>query len=220
MLRLVIGNKNYSSWSMRPWVLLTQAAIPFEEVQVWLAEDDTATNIARYSPTGTVPVLLDGDLKVWDSLAICEYLADKFPEKTLWPRDAASRAIARAVSAEMHSGFAALRANMPMNIRNRYPGKGMHTEASAAVAADIARVNAIWSECVTRSGGPYLFGAFSIADAMFTPVVFRLRTYGVALNGAAAEYAQRMLGTPALIKLDQLAATEGHAQARYDARYA
>ena len=228
MLKLVIGNKNYSSWSMRPWVLLTQAAIPFEEVPIWLAESDTAPNIARYSPTGTVPVLLDGDLKVWDSLAICEYLAEKFPEKNLWPRDTALRAVARAVSAEMHSGFTALRANMPMNIRNRYPGMGMHAEVAAAVSADIARVSALWSECVARSGGPYLFGAFSIADAMFTPVVFRLRTYGVALHGnadgnvdgnAAAEYARRMLATPALVKLDQLAAAEGHAQARYDAKY-
>ncbi len=228
MLKLVIGNKNYSSWSIRPWVLMTQAAIPFEEMQVWLAESDTVASIARYSPTGTVPVLLDGDLKVWDSLAICEYLADKFPEKNLWPRDAGLRAVARAVSAEMHSGFTALRTNMPMNIRNRYPGRGMHAEVAAAVCADIARVSALWSECVARSGGPYLFGAFSVADAMFTPVVFRLRTYGVALDetagdtasGAAADYVQRMLATPTLMKLNQLAAAEGHAQARYDAKYA
>ena len=215
MLKLVIGNKNYSSWSMRPWVLMTQAAIPFEEVQIWLAEPDTAAQIARYSPSGTVPVLLDGAHRIWDSLAICEYLAEKFPEQHLWPCDPALRAIARAVSAEMHSGFSALRSNMPMNIRNRYPGKGMN----AGVAAEVARMIAIWSECIGRSGGPHLFGDFCIADAMFTPVVFRLRTYGVTLDGSAAQYAERMLTTPALAILDQLAAAEGHAQARYDAKY-
>ena len=216
MLKLVIANKNYSSWSMRPWVLMTQAAIPFEEITVWLAEPDTAANIARYSPSGTVPVLFDDDIRIWDSLAICEYLAEKFPAKDLWPRDAAHRAHARAISAEMHSGFTALRSAMPMNIRNRYPGKGMSTE----VASDVARISAIWSECIAQSGGPYLFGAFSIADAMFTPVVFRLRTYGVRIDAAADAYAQRMLATPALARLEQLAIAEGHAQARYDAKYA
>jgi len=220
MLKLVIGNKNYSSWSMRPWVLLTQAGIPFEEVQVWLGEPDTAAQIARHSPTGVVPVLMDtvngAELRIWDSLAICEYVAEKFPGKALWPADAAARAQARAVSAEMHSGFSALRSNMPMNIRNRYPGKGM----AEGVAADIARVSAIWRECTERYGGPFLFGEFSVADAMFAPVVFRLHTYGVALEGAAAAYAERMLAAPALVKLAQLAQAEGHPQARYDSKYA
>ncbi len=220
MLKLVIGNKNYSSWSMRPWVLLTQAGIPFEEVQIWLGEPDTAAQIARHSPTGTVPVLMDtvngAALRIWDSLAICEYLAEKFPDKALWPADVAARAHARAISAEMHSGFSALRTHMPMNIRNRYPGKGM----AEGVAADIARVSAIWRDCTERSGGPFLFGAFSVADAMFAPVVFRLQTYGVALEGAAAAYAQRMLAAPALVKLAQLAQAEGHPQARYDSKYA
>lgn len=220
MLKLVIGNKNYSSWSMRPWVLLTQAGIPFEEVQIWLGEPDTAAQIARHSPTGTVPVLMDtvngAALRIWDSLAICEYLAEKFPDKALWPADVAARAHARAISAEMHSGFSALRTHMPMNIRNRYPGKGM----AEGVAADIARVSAIWRDCTERSGGPFLFGAFSVADAMFAPVVFRLQTYGVALEGAAAAYAQRMLAAPALVKLAQLAQAEGRPQARYDSKYA
>ena len=228
MLKLIIGNKNYSSWSMRPWTLMTQAQIAFEEETVWLAEADTAANIARHSPSGSVPVLIDRDgrseLKVWDSLAICEYLAEKFPEKNLWPLDMAQRANARAISAEMHSGFTALRANLPMNIRNRYPGHGRHadvaTDVATAVDADIARISAIWRECVIKSGGPYLFGAFTIADAMFAPVVFRLRTYGVALEGAAADYARAMLAAPALVKLDQLAAEEGHAAERYDAKYA
>jgi glutathione S-transferase len=175
MLTLVIGNKNYSSWSMRTWVLMTQAGIAFDEVQVWLAEPDTAASIARHSPSGTVPVLIDQDgarqIKVWDSLAICEYLAEKFPAKHLWPADTALRARARSASAEMHSSFTALRTHMPMNIRNRYPGCGMTPET----AADIARLQALWSECLNTSGGPYLFGGFCIADAMFAPVIFRCK---------------------------------------------
>lgn len=215
MLHLVIGNKNYSSWSMRPWVLMTQAGIPFEETTIWLGEADTAANIARYSPSGTVPVLIDGDLTVHDSLAICEYLAEKFPQKNLWPKDAAMRARARSLAAEMHSGFARLRERLQMNIRNRYPGKGMTPEA----AADIARIRAAWSDALARSGGPWLFGSFGIADAMFAPVVFRFQTYGVALEGKAAEYQDTMLATPALKKLMQLAAAEGHPTARYDSLY-
>ena len=220
MLKLVIGNKNYSSWSMRPWVLMTQAGIAFEEIQIWLAEPDTAAQIARHSPSGTVPVLHDQtsgrDVNVWDSLAIGEYLAEQFPAMHLWPQDPAQRARARSVSAEMHSGFTALRTHMPMNIRNRYPGCGMTPE----VAADIARLQALWSECVETSGGPFLFGAFCIADAMFAPVVFRLQTYAVTMQGKAAAYVQQMLAAPALVQLAQLAAVEGHATPRYDDKYA
>ncbi len=220
VLKLVIRNKNYSSWSMRPWVLMTQAGIAFEEVQVWLGESGTAANIARHSPSGMVPVLIDADgareIRVWDSLAICEYLAEKFPAKQLWPADPAQRARARSVSAEMHSGFTALRSGMQMNIRNRYPGKGMSPE----VAADIARLQSLWSDCVAAAGGPFLFGSFGIADAMFAPVVFRLQTYAVALQGKAAAYVQHMLAAPALVKLAQLAADEGHAMPRYDGKYA
>ena len=220
MLKLVIGNKNYSSWSMRPWVLMTQAGIAFEEIQIWLAEPDTAAQIARHSPSGTVPVLHDQtsgrDVNVWDSLAVCEYLAEQFPAMHLWPQDPAQRARARSVSAEMHSGFTALRTHMPMNIRNRYPGCGMTPE----VAADIARLQALWSECVETSGGPFLFGAFCIADAMFAPVVFRLQTYAVTMQGKAAAYVQQMLAAPALVQLAQLAAVEGHATPRYDDKYA
>lgn len=216
MLRLVAGNKNYSSWSMRPWVLLTQAGIAFDESTVWLGEADTKTNIARYSATGTVPVLQDGELTVSDSLAICEYLAEKFPGKHLWPQDPAQRARARSLAAEMHSGFSALRGKMPMNVRNRYPGCGMTPEA----AADIARIGAAWQDALVRSGGPWLFGGFCIADAMFAPVVFRFQTYAVALSGPAAAYQKTMLATPALVKLAELAAAEGRAQARYDSLYA
>jgi len=217
MLKLIAGDKNYSSWSMRPWLLLTAAGIPFEEEIVLLGEPDTREKIARYSPSGTVPVLIDGGITVHDSLAICEYLAEKFPEKNLWPADAASRARARSISAEMHSSFSNLRGKMPMNIRNRYPGKGMTTEA----AADIARVSAIWSECLAKSGGPYLFGnSFGIADAMYGPVVFRFQTYGVQLEGGAALYQKHALAAPAMVKLAQLAAAEDHPQARYDSLYA
>jgi glutathione S-transferase len=217
MLKLVVGDKNYSSWSMRPWLLLTANGIPFEEETILLAEPDTKERIARYSPSGTVPVLIDGGITVHDSLAICEYLAEKFPEKNLWPKDAAARARARSVSAEMHSSFSNLRGKMPMNIRNRYPGKGMTPEA----ASDIARVSTIWSECLAQSGGPFLFGAqFSIADAMYGPVVFRFQTYGVALDGKAAQYQANMLAAPAMAKLAQLAAAENHPQARYDTLYA
>jgi glutathione S-transferase len=217
MLKLVVGDKNYSSWSMRPWLLLTAAGIPFEEETILLGEPDTKERIARYSPSGTVPVLIDGGVAVHDSLAICEYLAEKFPDKQLWPQDSATRARARSVSAEMHSSFSNLRGKMPMNIRNRYPGKGLSPEA----AADIARVSTIWSECLAQSGGPFLFGAqFGIADAMYGPVVFRLQTYGVALEGRAAEYQQNMLAAPAMVKLAQLAAAENHPQARYDSLYA
>ncbi len=215
MLRLIIGNKNYSSWSMRPWVLMTQAGIRFEETTVWLGEDATAANIARYSPAGLLPVLLDGDLAVNDSLAICEYLAEKFPDKSLWPKDPAQRARARSLAAEMHSGFANLRGSLQMNIRNRYPGKGMTPQA----ATDIARIGAAWSDALARSGGPWLFGAFCITDAMFAPVVFRFQTYAVALSGKAADYQRTMLATPALVKLMELAAAEGHAMPRYDDIY-
>lgn len=220
MLKLVIGNKNYSSWSMRPWLLMTQSGIAFEEIQIWLAEPDTAAQIARYSPTGTVPVLIDQtdgwDFNVWDSLAICEYLAEKFPAKRLWPKDLAQRTRARSISAEMHSGFTALRTHMPMNIRNRYPGKGMTRE----VAADIGRLENIWGDCLDLSAGPFLFGEFGIADAMFAPVVFRLQTYGVKMGRKTEPYVQRMLAAPALVKLAQLAAAEGHATPRYDGKYA
>lgn len=220
MLTLVIGNKNYSSWSMRPWVLLTQAGIAFEEIPIWLGEPDTTAQITRHSPSGTVPVLIDTDgtreITVWDTLAIAEYLAEKFPAKRLWPAGIALRARARAVSAEMHSSFTALRTHMPMNIRNRYPGKGMNPE----VAADIARLQAMWTQCLEASGGPFLFGEFCIADAMFAPVVFRLQTYAVTMQGKAAAYVQHMLAAPALVKLAQLAGAEGHATPRYDGKYA
>jgi glutathione S-transferase len=195
-LILVIGNKAYSSWSLRPWLLMKQAGIGFDEIRLSLYEDGAKQKILHFSAAGKVPVLKDGDLKIWDSLAICEYLAEKYPEKRLWPSETATRACARSISAEMHSGFANLRTQMPMNVRREITGRAR----TADVLADISRIETIWNDCRSRFGarGPFLFGEFSIADAMYAPVVSRLRTYGVALAGAAAQYAGTIHALPAM----------------------
>lgn len=194
-LTLVIGNKNYSSWSMRPWVAARAFGIPFSEVRLLLDRPDTAASIARYSHSGRVPVLLAGEITVWDSLAICEYLAEQFPDKHMWPQDVAARALARSVTAEMHSGFAGLRTAMTMNIKASLPGRGRTAEAQA----DIGRICEIWEECLSRFGHhQFLFGGFSIADAFFAPVVTRFKTYGVALAPALQAYCDRMLAHPAV----------------------
>jgi len=187
-LALVIGNKNYSSWSMRPWVALRQAGIPFREIQLWFDEDGHAKGIEQYSPTGQVPVLLIDNEPIWDSLAICEAVADLFPEKRLWPSDARARALARAICAEMHAGFRNLRGAMPMNIRASLPGKGMNP----AVERDSQRVTALWSDCRSRygSGGDLLFGHFTVADACYAPVAMRFITYAVSLPAAARDYVE------------------------------
>jgi len=196
-LTLVIGNKNYSSWSMRPWVAAVAAGIPFTEVRILLDQPDTSANIARYSAAGRVPVLLAGEMTIWDSLAICEYLAEQFPEKHMWPQDVAARALARAVVAEMHSGFPDLRSAMPMNVKARLPGRGRTPGAQA----DIGRVCEIWEECLARFGHHrFLFGDFSIADAFFAPVVTRFQTYGVALAPALQAYCERVLAHPAVAR--------------------
>lgn len=191
---LIIANKNYSSWSLRAWLALTHAGVVFDEVRIALGMPDTREKLLGYSAAGKVPVLIDGKAKVWESIAICEYAAERWPEKRFWPADRAARGHARSVAAEMHAGFAALRTAMPMNCRGRYPGKGR----SDAVDADIARIEALWADCLKRSGGPFLFGAFSIADAMFAPVVSRFLTYDVRLAGALAQYAQAVLDLPAM----------------------
>jgi glutathione S-transferase len=195
-LILVIGNKAYSSWSLRPWLLMKQAGIVFDEIRLSLYEDGAKRKILQYSAAGKVPVLKDGDLTIWDSLAICEYLAEKYPEKRLWPSETAARACARSISAEMHSGFTNLRTQMPMNVRREIAGRAR----TAGVLADISRIETIWNDCRDRFGahGPFLFGAFSIADAMYAPVVSRLRTYGAALAGAAAQYAGTIHALPAM----------------------
>lgn len=196
-LKLVIGNKNYSSWSMRPWVAMTAFGIPFEEIRILLDRPDTATQIARYSASGRVPVLLTQEGAIWDSLAICEYLAEQFPEKAMWPQDTAARAIARCVSAEMHSGFAGLRSAMTMNIRARFPGKGRTPDAQG----DIGRICEIWEDCLSRFGHrEFLFGDFSIADAFFAPVVTRFQTYDVFLAPALRAYCERVTEHPAVAK--------------------
>jgi glutathione S-transferase len=188
-LELVIGNKNYSSWSMRPWVLLRQAQIPFEEVQLKFDEAGGKLSVAgiqKYSAAGKVPVLLIDGQPVWDSLAICETVAEMFPDKHLWPDTPEARRLARSACAEMHSGFQALRSRMPMNIRSRYPGKGMTPESKR----DIDRVVALWTDCRERFGGTgsLLFGRFSVADAFFAPVVMRFHAYAVQLPRVAQEY--------------------------------
>ncbi|MBF5043003.1 glutathione S-transferase family protein [Aggregicoccus sp. 17bor-14] len=196
-LTLVVGSKNYSSWSLRPYLALAHTGQPFEEVVIALDAPDTAANIARHSPSGKVPALRHGELTVWDSLAICEYVAELFPQAGLWPKDAAARAVARSVSAEMHSGFLALRQNCPMNIRARKPGVGLQ---APGVAQDIARIQQLWRECRTRygAGGPFLFGAFSIADAMYAPVLHRFVTYGVALDAQLSAYRDAVLQLPSM----------------------
>jgi glutathione S-transferase len=193
---LVIGNKNYSSWSLRPWLAMRQAGLPFREVRIPLYTPESKAQIRSYSPSGKVPCLVDGALAVWDSLAICEYLAERHPQAKLWPADPHARAVARSISAEMHSGFQNLRSNMSMNCRKRFPGMGRTVE----VAGEIERVQRSWGEAREKhgAGGPFLFGAFTIADAMYAPVVLRFRTYAVQLNPVCREYADAILALPAM----------------------
>jgi len=187
---LFIGNKNYSSWSFRPWIALRHKQIPFRETLVPFDFENGNPKFSEFSPSRKVPVLKDGDLTVWDSLAILEYTADCHPEAGLWPKDLKVRALARAVSAEMHSGFAALRGACPMNMRR--PAEVLLVDA--AVRADVARIEQIWETCLATSGGPFLFGDFTIADAMFAPVVSRFGTYGLSTSAGAARYSDAMRG--------------------------
>ncbi|MDA1117504.1 MAG: glutathione S-transferase family protein [Proteobacteria bacterium] len=185
---LVIGNKNYSSWSLRPWLAMKVLGMPFRELRIPLYGPGSKQEILKHSPAGKVPCLVDGATRVWDSLAILETLAERDPR--VWPAEATLRARARSVSAEMHAGFPNLRQHMSMNIRKRHPGKGRTPE----VLAEIARVGDIWNDC----RGPFLFGAFCAADAMYAPVVLRFRTYEVELQGACRAYADAVLALPAL----------------------
>ncbi|MBN8961554.1 MAG: glutathione S-transferase family protein [Rhizobiales bacterium] len=195
-LKLVIGNKNYSSWSMRPWVAMKAAGIDFDEILIPLytgpADKQRLLDVSR---SGKVPALIDGDVTVWDSLAIIEYLAERFPHARLWPDDRAVRAHARSISAEMHSGFAALRNECGMNLHRPVKAKPL----SEAARADIARVQEIWTDCRTRHGaqGPYLFGAFSAADAMYAPVVHRFRIYAIDVSPLVGDYMAAMTALPA-----------------------
>ena len=200
-MQLYIGNKNYSSWSMRPWVLLKQTGIAFDEVLLrfdgFRPDSQFKTDLARISPAGRVPVLVDGDLTVWDTLAIAEYLAEKFPDKKLWPQVVKIRARARSVCAEMHSGFGSLRSHFPMNIEAALPEVGARALAEqAGVRDDLARLINMWSALLDAHGGPLLFGEFSIADAFFAPVVMRFNTYQPPLPAAIEAYAERVTALP------------------------
>jgi len=201
MLKLYIGNKNYSSWSMRPWVLLKQAGIPFEEVKVRFDSFEPVSTfkqaIRSITPVGKVPVLLDGDLAVWDTLAIAEYLAERYPDKQLWPADVKARARARSICAEMHSGFGALRSACPMNIEADLSDTGqLIWRDKPAVRADVARIVAMWGELLANYKGPLLFGGFSIADAYFAPVAMRLSRYALPVPQEISAYIERLSALP------------------------
>ena len=193
-LTLVIGNKNYSSWSFRPWIALRAAGIPFEEVVIPLYEPGSKEQILRHSPAGKVPILIDGDVRVWESLAILDYLAERFPQARLWPAEAAARAHARAIAAEMHAGFAPLRRHCPMNMWRLVKPR----ELTPEVAADVRRIDAVFTECRERfgQGGEFLFGAFGAADAMYAPVVSRLATYGIPVGAVAEAYTEAVMALP------------------------
>ena len=193
---LVIGNRNYSTWSLRPWLFLRHYGVEFDEIRLPLDTDEFRSRIDGFTPAGRVPVLLHGDLRVWESLAICEYANDTFAAGRGWPEDPAARAEARAVSCEMHAGFAALRSELPMNCR----ALGRKVTPSAAARRDIDRIVAIWNGARLRygSGGPWLYGRFCVADAMFAPVVSRFRTYDIRIDGAAADWADSILTHPGM----------------------
>ena len=207
-MELIIGDKVWSTWSMRPWLALKHAGAPFTETLIRLRRESHPTThdaiVAAGSPAGLVPVLKDGGVTIWDSLAICEYLAEKFPEARLWPADPAARALGRSAAAEMHSGFSALRGEHPMDLTLRTT-----TPVSEAAAKDVRRIVALWTELLNRFGGPFLLGAdWSIAEAFYTPVATRFRSYGVALTdhgdtGAAGDYAARLMQTPAFVEWER-----------------
>jgi glutathione S-transferase len=211
---LVIGNKNYSSWSLRPWLLLRNAGIPFTEIRIPLYTPESSQQISRYSPSGHVPVLLDDATHVWESLAICEYVAERFPEAHGWPESPAVRAVARAVATEMHGGFVSLRAELPMYCRGRRSG----VSPSPAARAQIDRVLTLWRDCREQHGrgGDFLFGRFGIADAMYAPVVIRFHAYDVELSGAVRDYADAVKALPSLREWVAAAKTETEVLAKFE----
>jgi len=194
-LKLIIGNKNYSSWSLRPWIAMKVAGIPFEEQVIPLYEPGSREQVLQYSANGKVPVLVDGDQPIWESLAILEYLAEKFPKAGLWPVDAKARAHARVVANEMHGGFQSLRKNCPMNMWLPPKSRPQPDE----VLADVRRIDTLWSDCRARFGqtGAFLFGAFGAADAMYAPVVARLHGYGLEVGAVARRYMDAVMALPA-----------------------
>lgn len=192
-MKLLIGNRNYSTWSLRPWLVLRHFDIPFEDEVLQIGGEGYREVLAQRSPTGKVPLLIDGDLVVPETIAIIEYLADRFPDKPIWPADRAQRAQARAAAAEMHAGFTRLRSHAPMNLRASHPGK-VNLDS---VAPDMHRLEALWGSLLLRSGGPFLFGAFTAADAMYAPVATRLRTYALPVSDTASAYIEAIYGLPA-----------------------
>jgi glutathione S-transferase len=207
-LTLVLANKNYSSWSVRPYILLKQAGIPFDEIVVPLDRPDTRARLLEHSPAAKAPILKDGAITVWESLAICEYAAERFPERQLWPADRARRVHARSIANEMHAGFMPMRQTLQMNCRARFPLPALADD----VKDNIARIAAIWADCRARYGktgdAGFLFGAFTIADAMYVPVVSRFVTWGVALEGAAKTYLDTVRALPAYRAWEAEAAAE------------
>jgi glutathione S-transferase len=208
-MQLVIGTRKWSTWSLRPWLVLRRLGQPFSEIVVTLRQTDTAAHLAPYSPSGQAPVLKDGDLTVWDSLAICEYLNDRFPEAKLWPDDLAKRAAGRAAAAQMHSGFQSLRGECPMDLT----AEPIELELTEATGNDVRKMVRLWSSLLSTSGGPFLLGDWSIADAYFTPVASRFRTYGVPLtdfgdDGRCGAYAALLLEQPEFLEWERLARAE------------
>jgi glutathione S-transferase len=216
-MKLIIGNKNYSSWSLRPWIAMKQMGIEFEEIRIPLYQSGSSEAIAQYSPAARLPILLDGNRTIWDSAAILEYLAERFPERPFWPQNIEARTVARCVSAEMHSGFFALREQMPMNCKARFLGKGK----SPASEKDITRVRQIWNDCRSQfgEGGEFLLGEFSIADAVYAPVVLRFVTYGVEVNSVGQAYMDSMMKLPALQAWISAGIAETEAMSQYDDLY-
>jgi len=208
-LTLVIGNKNYSSWSLRPWLALAHNKIPFDEVLIPIATPETAARIGKYSPAGKVPILIDGDAVIWESIAILEHLSERFPEANLWPMDRVARAHARAVATEMHGGFAALRAHCPMNLKRR-----KRREPTPAVEQNLNRITEIWRDARTRfgSGGDFLFGSFSAADCMYAPVATRFLSYEIDADPVSAAYIASIHALPAFREWQKAAIAEtlGH----------
>jgi glutathione S-transferase len=213
LLKIVIGNKNFSSWSLRPWLVLKHFGIPFEEILIPLDQPNTRLQIEKFSPAGKVPILLDGSLRIWESLAIIEYLAEQNPSLKIWPVNSRARAIARSVANEMHGGFAALRETCPMKVKEIF----QKFDFSPA-AKDIARVQKIWNECRRDFGadGPFLFGHFSAVDAMFAPVVFRFNSYGIPTTGESQKYIDTMLAQPCMMEWANSAKLEKLTMSRYD----
>jgi glutathione S-transferase len=219
---LVLGSKNYSSWSLRPWILLKHLGVDFEEVVLQLDTEQFRQEIDKYSPTGRVPVLIDGDVRVWDSLSIAEYAGEQLArwrgeaaaDLKIWPTDPVARAQARSLAAEMHSGFQALRNSCPMNVRARH----VKVRQTPELANDIARIDLIWSGCRQRfgAGGPWLFGEYSATDAMFAPVAFRFRTYGAQLSARSREYLEHVLNDPFMVEWTAAAEIEDHVMDRLE----